>query len=351
MRATLASRPDTTFLLEAIVHVRRPWNTLVVAALVAACASNIDVKPSSASVEAAVMRATALAGDDLKPLLALCQPQPAVRIAGDALDRLVERVLALPYAEPGQAFDNLYFFASGFVSAWALQTSDGIILFDAMDDEREARDIIESGMRRMRLDPATIRYIVITHAHGDHYGGATYLADKYKARLIASDADWQQMGGTLEFASRLWPAPPPRDLTVADGQQLRLGDATVTFFITPGHTLGTLSPVIDVPHLGKRHKALLWGGTAFNFGRDVPRLDSYIAQTERLRKVATDTSIDVLISNHASYDSAVAKLDLLRTRGRDGANPFVIGTPGVDRSLEVMGTCARAQRERFLAQG
>jgi hypothetical protein len=67
--------------------------------------------------------------------------------------------------------------------------------------------------------------------------------------------------------------------------------------------------------------------------------------------MSKERSIDILISNHAIYDSTVSKLNVLCTRGRDGANPFVIGVPGVDRSLEVMGSCARAHRERFLMQG
>ena len=43
-----------------------------------------------------------------------------------------------------------------------------------------------------------------------------------------------------------------------------------------------------------------WGGTGFNFGADLPRLDSYITSTERMRKLAA-----------------------LRKAGR-GPNPFVL---------------------------
>jgi metallo-beta-lactamase class B len=272
-----------------------------------------------------------------------------VRQAGEALDRGVERMLSLPAYEPGQAFDNLYFLGTEGVSAWVVKTSAGLILIDALNDEREARDVVEAGMRKLGLDPAQVRYIVVTHAHGDHYGGVAALAAKYKARVVASEADWQQMEGKLEFASRLWPAPPKRDIAVKDGDTVTLGDTTLTLYVTPGHTLGTLSPVIPVRHNGVAHQALLWGGTAFNFGKDMPRLDGYRAATERMRAVSAQRGVDVLISNHSSYDQAPAKLRTLAAQGRSGANAFVIGGAAVDRSLDVMGTCALAQRERFAA--
>jgi metallo-beta-lactamase class B len=165
------------------------------------------LKRFSKVLKPAATRGDGVAGNDLQPLLRLCEPQPATRISGEALDKAMEQALALPAPEPGRAFDNLDFFASGFVSAWALDTSDGIILIDAMDNEREARHLIEGGMQKMGLDPRRIRWIVVTHAHGDHYGGVPYLAAKYKARVISSEADWQQIGGTLEFPSR---TSPPR---------------------------------------------------------------------------------------------------------------------------------------------
>lgn len=76
------------------------------------------------------------------------------------------------------------------------------------------------------------------------------------------------------------------------------------------------------------------------------RLDTYIASTERMRKLAAEQHIDVLISNHSGFDQAPAKLAALRKAPR-GPNPFVLGEPTVERALTVMGECAQAQRDRF----
>ena len=308
-----------------------------------------DAAPSAASIEAHVAHARQLAGDDLKALLPLCQAQPAVRASGPALEQFLDRAIAAPSPPPGQAFDNLYYIATSWVSAWALKTSDGIILIDALNNRREAQELIEGGMVKLGLDPAQIKFVVVTHAHGDHYGGANYFVEKYKARVIASDADWAQMdGGVLEFPYKDWMSPPKRDRVVKDGETLTLGDTTMTFYVTPGHTLGTLSPVFNVTSGGRPHTVMLWGGTAFNFGKDVPRLDTYIAATDRMAGLARTLPVDVLISNHPGYDGSLAKAKLRAERGAQGPNPFVIGPTTVERALQVMGTCGRAQRDRFL---
>ena len=92
---------------------------------------------------------------------------------------------------------------------------------------------------------------------------------------------------------------------------------------------------------------MIWGGTSFNFGRDMGRLDGYIAQTERMRELSAKWGIDVPLSNHPGYDGTVAKLKA-RAAAPAGANPFVSGQPVVDRAMRVLNTCARAQKARFL---
>lgn len=326
-----------------------------VAALVQGCAQPpTQQPPSDATVAAHVAAATRAAGADLGPLLTLCRPAPAERPASANLDRSLTALIDKPAPPPGKAFDNLYFVGADWVSAWALQTSDGIILIDALNTQVEAAALIEGGMRKLGLDPAQIKYIVVTHGHGDHYGGAPYLARKYGARVVMSELDWTMTETKLEFATPIWGAPPkrgPRDLSVKDGDRLTLGDTTVTLYLTPGHTLGTISPVFDVRSGGQTHRAMLWGGTSFNFGKDLPRLGSYIDATRRMSTVVSAQKIDVLVSNHSAIDSSQAKLAALRQPGATAMpHPFVLGTPTVERALNVMGECAQAQRDRFAMQ-
>ena len=326
----------------------------MVALLVVGTAVALPVRESGAqpvteaTVQAHADAATKAAGADLKPLLELCKPAPAERPRGN--DHALEALINKPAPPPGRAFDNLYYVGAAWVSAWAINTPEGVILIDALNTGKEAAQLIEDGMRKVGLDPARIKYIVVTHGHGDHYGGAAYLAGKYKAHIVMSDLDWKMMETKLEFDTPLWDRPPQRDVAVKDGDTVRLGGTTVTLYLTPGHTLGTISPVFDVKANGQSHRVVEWGGTGFNFGADFGRLDSYIAATKRMRELARQQNIDVLISNHSGFDEAPAKLDKLR-QAPGGPNPFVLGVPAVERSLTVMNECAQAQRDRFKMMG
>ena len=96
-------------------------------------------------------------------------------------------------APPTKAFDQLYFFGMQSVGSWALVTSAGIIQIDTLDNSDEAQRIIEAGYKKMGLDPAQIKYILVSHGHGDHYGGAKYLVEKYHPHVLMGKADWDML--------------------------------------------------------------------------------------------------------------------------------------------------------------
>ena len=205
-------------------------------------------------------------------ILTLCLPREPGGTPRPADDR----------APPTKVFDNLYYLGMKSVSAWALTTSDGIILIDTLDNPSEAEMFIEGGLRQLGLDPAQIKYIVITHGHADHYGGAQYLADKYKAELVMSEADW----AFLERPDGRTPRPdrgpiPKRGRAVKDGDRLTLGDTSIELYVTPPHTPGTLSLIFPLKDGAMSHVGGLWGGTAFNFEPTGENFTTYAASAER----------------------------------------------------------------------
>lgn len=313
-----------------------------------ASAPTASAPPSEATIAAHVQAATQAAGTDLGEVLTLCKPASPTRAAqGADMDKGLLALINRPAPPPGKAFDNLYFVGGDWSSAWAITTPEGIILIDALNNQAEAAALIEGGLRKQGLDPAQIRYIIVSHGHGDHYGGAPYLAKKYGARIVMSDTDWTMTETRLEFATPIWGAAPKRDISVKDGDQITLGGTVVTMNLTPGHTWGTLSPSFDVTWQGRKHRVLLWGGTGFNFGKDIPRLQAYSRSTQKMAALARAQGIDVMLSNHSRMDGSQAKLAQLRANERAPANPFAIGLPTVTRTLTVMNECALAQRDRF----
>lgn len=254
----------------------------------------------------------------------------------------VEALRAMPTPAPARVFDNLFFVGNHWVSSWAITTSAGIILVDSMDNDTEAEQIVEGGLRKLGLDPAAIKTIVVTHGHGDHYGGANYLKAKYGASIAMAEPDWVLTETKLDFDVPDWGRPPKRDVSLKDGDVVSIGDTKVDILLTAGHTPGTISLAFDVKDGEKTHRALLWGGTAFNFADRADRMEriqAYIASTERVRGLAAQQSVDVFISNHDLFDGAIGKIASLR---QGAPNPLVGGTEATQRALTVMNECAKA---------
>lgn len=245
------------------------------------------------------------------------------------------------YAEPVQVFDDLYFLGQTGFSVWALRTSEGIILVDAIFDYSVEAEVID-GLRKLGIDPAEIRYVIISHAHGDHSGGAAFL-QRFGARVIMSEADWE-----LYEASNA-PEKATRDIVAGDGFELTLGEHTVRSYLTPGHTHGTLSTLLPVHDQGQPHVAALWGGTLFNF-RDSPddprdlRLRDYAQSAVHFQAVTAIAGADIFLSNHTAYDGSTVKLPALAQRQPGDPHPYVIGNDAVSRLLKVAESCAIAAR-------
>ena len=87
-------------------------------------------------------------------------------------------------------FDNFYWIGNTGIGAWIITSDDGYILFDAMNSEADARDIIIPAMKKLNLDPMKIKYLVFGHYHFDHTGGGEYIQRMTGAKAIMLRDDW-----------------------------------------------------------------------------------------------------------------------------------------------------------------
>ncbi len=245
------------------------------------------------------------------------------------------------HAEPVKVFDNLYYVGEKMQhgaspSAWAITTSEGIILIDTMF-ENSVEDEIVNGLKKMKLDPANIKYVILTHGHNDHINGAKFLQDTYNVHLIMSAADWDMVEQNKNFRG----PKPRRDMVATDGQKLTLGDETITIYLTPGHTPGTVSLLIPLRDAGQTHLAALWGGTGFQFSAE-----TYNKQAERFRDIVTKAGADVILSTHPQLDKSDVKLRLVEKRQPGDRNPYVVGNDVVRSYLTVAAECSAAAELR-----
>lgn len=311
--------------------------------LVGGLPSVVGGQELSAEVARHVSVARQAAGDEHISLLNLLCPGPAAQPSNGEV--LPAGMPTIPGAEewltePVRVFDNLFYVGQTEYSAWAVPTSEGIIVIDALYDY-SAEGSIADGLRKLGHDPADIEYVIVSHGHGDHVGGAAHLQQEYGARIVMSEADW----GLVERSTASW-AKPRRDIVAQDGHEIRLGDVTATLYLTPGHTPGTISTIIGPIRDGDRtYTAAAWGGTAFNFRTDRDRwLQTYAQSAARFKGVVDEADAEILIANHPRFDRTPNKVPALAGRRAGQPHPFVIGEDRVEDYLDVAQHCAVAAR-------
>ena len=244
------------------------------------------------------------------------------------------------FIEPAKVFDNLYFVGSKIHSSWALTSSEGIVLIDTLWTYNSEEEII-GGLKKLGFDPAKVKYVIISHAHPDHVGGAKLMQDRFGSRIVMGGPDWD----SIEKSVNGYPGgKPKRDIVAEDGQKITLGDTAVTIITTPGHTPGTLSVIFTVKDNGNPLTVAYSGGTAFNFPSTVANFDTYIKSQSKMAAAAASANATILVSNHSEFDSATTKIRFLASRKPGEPHPFEIGKDAVARYFVVTGECAQAAR-------
>ena len=105
-----------------------------------------------------------------------------------------------------------------------------------------------------------IKYIILTHGHSDHICGVNeHKADFPDAKVVAyKDEEAMLEDPNLNQSPGFGvPYSTKADILVNDGDELKVGDATLKFIHTPGHTTGGMCIYVEAA------KALFSGDTLF----------------------------------------------------------------------------------------
>ncbi len=248
-----------------------------------------------------------------------------------------------PAIAPTRLFDNLAVVGSIGTAVYILQTSQGLILIDAGYPE-QIDSVLIPGLKALGLDPAQVRYVIVTHGHSDHFGAARYLQDTYGAKVFLSNGDWDLLDAP-PAPRKGAPAPQPkRDQVVADLRPITLGDTSIVPVLVPGHTPGALALIFPVFDNGKKYMAGLFGGTVLSAGFvSADGLRDYVKSVQRYARIAAENHVTVEVQNHPLMDGFAARLELMKQRGAQQPHPFVITEDTYAAFLNVMSECAQVQ--------
>jgi metallo-beta-lactamase class B len=253
---------------------------------------------------------------------------------------------ASAYLQPKKAFDDLYWMGTPSRSTWALTTAEGIILYDTQS-VYDSEDVIVGGLKKLGLDPASVKYVIISHAHENEVGGAGLMQERYGARIVMGAGDWDMVDQSVNGFPN---GKPKRDIIATDGMKITLGGRTLTIYLMPGHTPGTISGIFQVHDDGKPLTVAYSGGTEFNFLNDVPHFDAYLASERKFAAIAAAAGATIIMGNQSQFDNAAPKLRMLGDRRPGEAHPLDVGAAAVARYFKIEDECAQAVRLKLLGQ-
>lgn len=321
-----------------------------VALLATATTSIASAQTPAAGIDDDIGKAKIAAGLDWAgTFLRLCIPPPRQRESANVAPAGVPRAIPARetwYAQPAKVADNLYFLGTKIHNSWALTGSQGIIIIDTLYDYA-AYDEILAGMTKLGLDKNKVKYVILSHAHADHDGGAKMLQDSIPGvHLIYGAEDWGAVDKSLSHAG----GKPKHDIVGTDGMKVSVGDASVQIVTTPGHTPGTLSYLFEIRDNGKPLRIAYTGGTAIPFNASAAYYDGYTASARKMAKAAADYHATALLSNHSEFDNAWLKAHTAAERRAGEPNPFEVGSDGVARYFSTVEYCAEAAKLRATRQ-
>ena len=264
-------------------------------------------------------------------------------------------------AVPTQVFDNVYYVGGMEVGGWVIDTGDGLIMLDS-SYHYGATTILEPNMAALGLNPADIKYILVTHAGPDHFGAVMHFVKNYGTKVVFN----RQLTPKIPGPPWLWVVP--KDMIVmGDGDTLTLGDTTITTVHTPrsyntdrdGNITGPgdgLSYFIPVKIKGKRHMWATYGNTGISGGLE--NKDLYRESMAKFLEYVDMLKPDIAISSHPFVDASLDRMAIIRecndkrghhkkwNKRKCRRNPFLIGKEAARRYFEILEQCAVVQLYR-----
>jgi len=291
-----------------------------------------------------------------------------------------------PYGAPSPAqvigaqrlFDNFYWIGNTGIGAWLITSDEGYILFDTMNSEDDAKNIIIPAIEKLKLDPKKIKYMVFGHNHFDHTGGGEYIQRMYHPKVLMGREDWKQYfkmaqgggrgraaaagdaggaagagaaaagqgAGRVAGAAPAAPAAPPakmtHDVDALDGQVIQLGDLKLTIYQMTGHTPGSIGGVVNVKWQGRDHPLLI-----VTAGSDIPNINALVGGYEHIWDAGLAAKAESVMQVHPNTNmNILARMKYVDENYKTlKTNPLLYGPDRTARYLNIVRNCTLARME------
>lgn len=229
---------------------------------------------------------------------------------------------------PHRLAGNLYYVGSKDLASYLITTSEGHILINSSLEE--SVPLIQKSVETLGFKLTDIRYLLISHAHSDHCAGSAALLKLTGAKhlVMDQDADAVESGGAKKAKigkGDYTQFPPAKvDRRLKDGEEVKLGDATLVAHLTPGHTPGCTTWTMQVKGEGGPLNAVIIGSPNVNPGYVLVGNKNYpgIAEDyETTFRVLKALPVELFLGAHGGYYGMEAKFAKLNSK--PAINPFI----------------------------
>lgn len=144
---------------------------------------------------------------------------------------------------------------------------------------------IKDLMKYIKENFIEVKYIILTHGHGDHIGCVTELKKATNACIIAHSDEKEILldkKKNLSYRMHCGPTEFEADEYVNEGDSVNLGDLKLKFIHTPGHTKGGMCIKVgnhmftgDTLFAGSMGRTDLYSGDNKQMQKSLSRLKNY----------------------------------------------------------------------------
>jgi hydroxyacylglutathione hydrolase len=225
---------------------------------------------------------------------------------GNYIAQLIPQDLFFP-EDTGKITDNLFVVRDRDTNIYLYCDGKATFCFDAGYPDN---DYLKAEFDKVEVDPDSISHLFLTHTDEDHAGAvdsdskadwhrrAQLFLGREEAKLITKKAFRKMVFYTPVTISR-----PYRPLD--DGEEVQVGATTVKAILTPGHTPGHLSYLLNRRILITGDLLILKNAKAMPFYKTWNHNQRQIEDS--LGKIARLDGIEVLCTAHSKYTADFKK--------------------------------------------
>lgn len=132
-----------------------------------------------------------------------------------------------------KTFNVLPEFGTNTYLVWDEISKQAAIIDPAAPSQRMIDEIKGMGIK--------LKYLISTHAHGDHIGGNKSINDNFDVKNCIHRDDADSLADPKMNLSTFWDSKiiaPKADIILNDGDELTLGNEKLKIIHTPGHSRG-----------------------------------------------------------------------------------------------------------------